>query len=532
MFDILRLKLLMVPILMLCMVQGAWSMAYRDAGIPLSGRTKDIGTRDMARVIRADDSLPGDCVANFQVLPDTENPLLFHFQDLSTGDYEDLYWNFGDGVTSEESNPEHTYQYSGYFQVCLTISSEDSLSGCYDVTCQTILAGDTSACKANFISVLDSNDITPYFYRFYDLSTGNINSWLWDFGDGTSSTEQNPAHQYDQGGTFEVCLTVMNNEFPNTCFDILCQGISTPGYYSLGGLVYAGGYPLNNPYPQGDTGIAYLYRVSNGHVVPSGTRLFSDLGYYWFLNVMEGNYIVKVELTPGSTHYYQYFTTYFENKVFWNQAESYIVNDTSFFAANIYLAPVGLFIPGPCKIQGTVVIQNQGIQTSLAHSEVVLSDEDNHPLTFTYSDLNGSFEFDNLPYGSYNVIPDVTGKSTIPYQVILTQNNPSNDTINLVVYEEGSFGIGELTQARFSVKKLYPNPVKETLCIGIESRKETGIRIDITDLPGRALVSRDFTLQAGDQVITIPVPELTPGIYLVSFRSSEGVLVASRKILK
>ena len=47
-------------------------------------------------------------------------------------------------------------------------------------------------------------------YQFTDLSTGDPNRWIWDFGDNTTSEEQSPGHEYQEPGTYEVCLTVEN----------------------------------------------------------------------------------------------------------------------------------------------------------------------------------------------------------------------------------------------------------------------------------------------------------------------------------
>ena len=43
--------------------------------------------------------------------------------------------------------------------------------------------------------------------QFTDTSTGDVSSWLWDFGDGETSTEQNPTHRYSSAGTYTVTLT-------------------------------------------------------------------------------------------------------------------------------------------------------------------------------------------------------------------------------------------------------------------------------------------------------------------------------------
>ena len=110
-------------------------------------------------------------------------------------------------------------------------------------------------CHAAFSALPDSLTSFPFYYHFKDLSSGNINSWYWDFGDGFSSTEQNPSHQFDEQGTFEICLTVKDLNNLTGCSDQICQEIITLDYFSLGGLVYAGEYPLNNPVAAGDTGI-------------------------------------------------------------------------------------------------------------------------------------------------------------------------------------------------------------------------------------------------------------------------------------
>jgi PKD repeat protein len=47
---------------------------------------------------------------------------------------------------------------------------------------------------------------------FQDRSTGKVTSWKWDFGDGTTSTEQHPLHQYRSGGDYIVVLEVEGPE--------------------------------------------------------------------------------------------------------------------------------------------------------------------------------------------------------------------------------------------------------------------------------------------------------------------------------
>lgn len=51
---------------------------------------------------------------------------------------------------------------------------------------------------------------------FIDRSSGSVDEWLWDFGDGTSSTSQNPTHSYDSPGTYTVALTVRGGTATDT----------------------------------------------------------------------------------------------------------------------------------------------------------------------------------------------------------------------------------------------------------------------------------------------------------------------------
>ncbi|MCK8519848.1 PKD domain-containing protein [Methanoculleus sp. 7T] len=70
--------------------------------------------------------------------------------------------------------------------------------------------GPGTAVEANFTASATSGT-APLTVGFTDLSTGDVTSWYWDFGDGAFSTEQNPAHMYNTTGTFNVNLTVADD---------------------------------------------------------------------------------------------------------------------------------------------------------------------------------------------------------------------------------------------------------------------------------------------------------------------------------
>jgi len=121
-------------------------------------------------------------------------------------------WRFGDGSVSTLQNPTHTYQQAGTFTVELTVISDH---GSDTATVQLNL--DFTAPTPDF-EALETNPSTcsdpvtcPEAVQFVDRSnpgSGTIRKWEWNFGDGGTSTEQNPKHGYNQVGTFTVSLTI------------------------------------------------------------------------------------------------------------------------------------------------------------------------------------------------------------------------------------------------------------------------------------------------------------------------------------
>ena len=102
-------------------------------------------------------------------------------------------WDFGDGKTSTEQNPTHTYQGAGSYTVRLEVvgpSGSDT-----KIMKDYIHLTMPSAPVANFTAKPRSGD-GPLVVQFTDNSIGHVSSRLWDFGDGTTSTEQNPTHTY------------------------------------------------------------------------------------------------------------------------------------------------------------------------------------------------------------------------------------------------------------------------------------------------------------------------------------------------
>lgn len=130
------------------------------------------------------------------------NGLNAAFMDMSTGTISSWAWDFGDGSPINTSqSPSYTYAAGGTYTVCLMITDA---CGQMDTFCQNV-----SVCAPNAAAFTATGNTSVV--TFSDLSTGAVDSWLWDFGDLTTSTQQNPTHSYASSGTYNVCLIVSNN---------------------------------------------------------------------------------------------------------------------------------------------------------------------------------------------------------------------------------------------------------------------------------------------------------------------------------
>ena len=130
-------------------------------------------------------------------------PLPVSFSDASTGAITAWSWDFGDGATSTLQNPSHTYGTAGIYSVSLTVTGP----GGSDTLVQSNLITASDTVVANF-SGSPTSGVAPLTVSFADASTGGPTGWSWSFGDGATSTQQNPSHVYASVGTYSVSLTV------------------------------------------------------------------------------------------------------------------------------------------------------------------------------------------------------------------------------------------------------------------------------------------------------------------------------------
>ena len=171
----------------------------------------NVGTTNQATFTIEKNKKP---VADFTYTP--EEPLdtdIITFVDHSTdedGEIVSWFWEFGDGSTSTNQNPTHMYEDNGTYVVKLTVTDDKNATSTKQVA--IVVANKAPVAKFTFNPANPKiGDEIEFTSQSFD-DDGNIVSYLWDFGDGNTSTEQNPVHSYDKTGTYNVTLTVTDND--------------------------------------------------------------------------------------------------------------------------------------------------------------------------------------------------------------------------------------------------------------------------------------------------------------------------------
>lgn len=115
-------------------------------------------------------------------------------------------WDFGDGSSSSETNPSHTYAAPGTYTVSLT-----AFGGCANSVFTTLVTVGGQLPIAGF-QISSQTGCAPFVVQYTDQSIGDPSAWLWDFpgGEPSTSTAENPVVTYQNPGTYTATLTIQN----------------------------------------------------------------------------------------------------------------------------------------------------------------------------------------------------------------------------------------------------------------------------------------------------------------------------------
>ena len=162
-------------------------------------------------IIKTDAITVGNFFTNFNTKTSVCTEIPLDISNNSNPTPASVVWDFGDGTTSTQINPDKIYNIPGNYLIKLTAN----FGSCLDTFSKMINVIGNS--KAAFVADDTANCNYPFTVKFTN-NTVNGSTYRWDFGDNTTSTLFNPTHTYNSYGNFDVVLIVTN---ANGCTDTL-----------------------------------------------------------------------------------------------------------------------------------------------------------------------------------------------------------------------------------------------------------------------------------------------------------------------
>lgn len=264
---------------------------YSDKGyymVTLTVTDDDGNSNSTTNTVRVFNLAPS---ANFTFSPSSPKVGIdIQFTDKSTdpeGKTLEYLWDFREGFNSTHKNPTHRFTSSGSKYVELTVKDDEDTE---DSITKSITIVPNVPPIADF-SYSPENQKINHDVHFTDESLdsdGYIVEWFWDFGDGITSTQENPIHQFKEGGKYSVRLTVTDD---NGDSDELVKKIKIIQTYDLT-LQVKDFLGLNIP----NVNIA-LY--TNGECCALGST--DEKGELFLTEIPEGNYEIRAKVMGITT---------------------------------------------------------------------------------------------------------------------------------------------------------------------------------------------------------------------------------------
>jgi gliding motility-associated-like protein len=201
--------------------------------------------------------------------------------DPINGNIIDSYeWTFGDGSSSSDQNPTTTYNNENIFNTQLIVTTNN---GCKDTLTQTATVWPLP--DVDFSPTDVCLEFDTEFFDESSISNANTNNslvdWQWDFGDGSTSAQQNPIHSYVNDGTYNTNLEVTSN---NGCINdtTLVVTVHPKPEASFTGVNLTGCAPIcpevtsTSLVNQPSNIVDYEWRLSDGTVVQGSNSTYSE----------------------------------------------------------------------------------------------------------------------------------------------------------------------------------------------------------------------------------------------------------------
>lgn len=514
---------------------------------------------------------PCNIQASFSAQLDSINPTFVNFFNNSSFDPNTpivFDWDFGDGsvsTTTDLAGFSHIYANPGIYNVCVV--AYNSNANCADTFCLNVVAQDNPpACDivANFI--YDTTSASNFIFTDQSTSSSSgIVSYLWNFGDGSSSTLQNPVHQFTAPGVYTVCLTVTNagNTGAPPCSQSICYAITvfgtpTPCNDPIGfgwqqDPSLNGNVTFVNTSAQGDTTawITWTFGDSTGGQYGlQVTHTFANSGSYWVCmsqslpNGCTRDTCYLVSVTVNNTNPCNLVATFdalpapntnstfvFSNTTMNSDPNSLISwsfgDGTSATGNNIshsynqpgnYLVCMHIAVSNTCFADTCiyVTVNNSTPCNLYAGFTVAATPSAANAYLFTasnnYPSAQTNWYFSDSSFATGQIVQHIfPGPGN--YQVCLNVSlaGCTADTCLTITVVDSVVNIPQPSNVLIT----YPNPATNQLNFVVNSGQNQPLVATIYNMQNVMIAQYTLTVVSGNQAVSLPIGTLPPGMYVL-----------------
>lgn len=241
-------------------------------------------------------------VANFSASKTSGcSPVVVQFTDQSTGSPTSWSWDLGNGGSSSIQNPAAAYITPGTYTVILTATNANGSTK--DTNIITVFTSPSVAFTADTTITCGTKTVS-YTNQTVAGAPGTI-SYLWDFGDGDSSTSVNPTHTYAQSGNYTVSLIAVNG---SGCTSTLTKNnyiqiLPKPATNFTASSTSSCTSPFQVTFTNNTTnGVSYEWNFGDGNtsIASNPTHTYNSSGSYTVRLISTGTNGCKDTLTKSS----------------------------------------------------------------------------------------------------------------------------------------------------------------------------------------------------------------------------------------
>ena len=519
-------------------------------------------------------------------LPDS-----IHFAIGTTDPKVTYKWIVGSDTLGTGQTFNQTFLYNGMYIV--TVLAEGA--SCRNSFTDTVIIND--GLDAGYTLSPDSVSCLGILITYLADDTTSGNTYVWSFGDGTSGSGYRTTHQYQSSGWYTVSMVATS---PNGCFknayqrSIWVMDPPSPTITYRNDTLYSSRQYLTHQWYLDGVAISgatdwlyyptasgtYTVEVSSGVAtctgISTGVQVTVPNTIYGYITTSTSAvlanqkvYLIQVDMTDTSLYaldttltdsggYYEFETT--ESSVYvmaWPDSASYSGEMPTYYDSSLTIFGATNFQvqTGSNQVSfSTIAGTNTGgtgflggkiftcttckTGSPVADVRVILVDENDRPVAYTYTDENGYFEFDGLELKKYRFWVDRDGISNLNApQIELTADNAQMKEIEMELFPDhleliSTGGTGFRPDATTTLAiDVFPNPYRHQLFVRYELAEAAPVQVSLQDLSGRSVLTQQYTrLQQGVQTLSVDGAEnLEQGVYLL--RIQIGERVATQRII-